>query len=158
ANGKAFPWLTLAVPYEPNIQRHQPRRHVTQDLLHLVDMIELAGRSDIIPQMKSTPEVQPEIETLLRPMLADDHPLLVAIHPGSGRAIKCWPGEYFARLADRLIEQLDARVVSFGAPGEGGLVESICERMNRRECALSWAGGFTVIEFRAARRKFEFFC
>jgi ADP-heptose:LPS heptosyltransferase len=157
ANGKAFEWLTLAVPYEPNIQRHQPRRHVTQDLLHLVDMIELAGRSDIVPQMKTTPEAQAEIESLLKPMLAGEDRLLVAIHPGSGRAIKCWPGEYFASLADRLIEQLNAMVLFLGAPGEVGLVQAICEQMNPRERASSLAGRLTITQLVAALQKFDLF-
>src|SRR5207249_2937617 len=89
--------------------------------------------------------------------LPDDRRLLVAIHPGSGRSIKCWPGEHFAGLADRLIERLKARIVWFGSKNEMALVDSILERMQRRSEAVSLAGRLSIAQLAAAFGHFDLF-
>lgn len=60
---------------------------------------------------------------------ADD--LVVSICPVSRRPPRLWPPERFARLADRLIDRLDARIVLVHGPGEEEAVDAVGARMRR---------------------------
>jgi ADP-heptose:LPS heptosyltransferase len=157
AQGREAAWLTVALPCEPNVQWLRPRRHVAQELIHLVEMIGVAGRADIRPCVATAPGEDFAVKELLVAALPDDGRLLVAIHPGSGRSIKCWPAEHFARLADRLIERLKARIVWFGSKNETALVDSILERMRFRSEAVSLAGQLSIAQLAAAFRHFDLF-
>jgi ADP-heptose:LPS heptosyltransferase len=152
-----FPWLTVAVPCESNIQCQRSRRHVTQELLQLVEMIGVSSREDLCPRATASVEDRSAAERQLQSVLPAQAGLLVAIHPGSGRPIKCWPAEYFARLADQLCEQRGALVVFFGGPGEVGLVQSILEQMRCHERAVSLAGQLSVGQLLAALAKFDLY-
>ena len=67
---------------------------------------------------------------------------LVAIHPGTGAAVKQWPAEMWAVVADRLAERPDVRIVLTGSPGERDLVGSIAARLAHP--ALNGAGATTL--------------
>ena len=157
SRGKNAEWLTVAVPYEANMQRLRPRRHVVQELVHLVEMIAIAGRSDLSPQIDVTDAEQAAMAELIGSLLPRNDCLLVAIHPGSGRPIKCWPAEYFAGLADLLVERLDAKIVLFGAISEIALVQTIQDQMRCRCESISLAGRLTIRQFLAALKPFDLF-
>jgi predicted lipopolysaccharide heptosyltransferase III len=76
--------------------------------------------------------------------------LIIGIHPGARKPLKCWESEKFALLADRIIEEYSAKVVFFGAPHERNLIESIKNRMKRP--ALNIAGKTTLRQLAAAIR------
>jgi heptosyltransferase-2 len=68
-------------------------------------------------------------------------PPLVLLNPGAQYgAAKCWLPEYFAELADRLMDELDATVLISGAPREKQIVESIKRHMRRAPVDLPRAG------------------
>jgi len=78
-------------------------------------------------------------------LAAEDHDpgqRLVAIHPGAGAAVKQWPAEMWAAVADRLAERPDVRIVLTGGPGERKLVGSIATRLAHP--ALNAAGATTL--------------
>lgn len=53
---------------------------------------------------------------------------LVGLNPGASfGASKCWPAEYFARLAHRCRHELNAKVIVFSGPGEDEIVQAIVE-------------------------------
>ena len=72
--------------------------------------------------------LHPEIE---RPG-ASGKPPLILLNPGAhfGEA-KCWPTEYFAALADRLIGELGATILLSGAPRERKILDTIMRSMKR---------------------------
>ena len=52
--------------------------------------------------------------------------LVIGLNPGAKfGSSKCWPPEYFARLADMLEERLKAKLLLFVGPGEGTIAEKI---------------------------------
>lgn len=67
---------------------------------------------------------------------------VVALNPGSARAIKQWPPQQFARLA-RLLEQSGARTVLLGAPGEVELARQIA---SAAQSETGFATGANFIE------------
>jgi heptosyltransferase-2 len=68
-------------------------------------------------------------ENLERPASTGKPPLIL-LNPGAQfGAAKCWLPEYFASLADRLIDELGATILISGAPRERRIVESIFRSM-----------------------------
>jgi heptosyltransferase-2/heptosyltransferase-3 len=53
----------------------------------------------------------------------------IAIHPGAGTAIKRWPVEHWAAVADALAERWQATVIFTGSEAEGAEIEQIRQRM-----------------------------
>jgi heptosyltransferase II len=77
---------------------------------------------------------------LHRPGAAGEPPL-VLLNPGAQYgAAKCWRPEYFAELADRLSDELNATVLLSGAPRERQIIESIKRCMKHAPLDLSNKG------------------
>jgi heptosyltransferase II len=78
--------------------------------------------------------------TIDRPA-ASGNPPVILLNPGAqyGSA-KCWLPEYFAELADRLMDELGATVLLSSAPREKQIVESIKRQMRRAPVDLAKAG------------------
>jgi heptosyltransferase-2 len=51
---------------------------------------------------------------------------LICLNPGASNRIKCWSTASFAALADRLINELDAKILIIGGNEERDLADSIC--------------------------------
>ena len=72
---------------------------------------------------------------------ASGEPPLVLLNPGAQYgAAKCWRPEYFAELADRFIDELNATVLLSGAPRERTILESIKRCMRHAPLDLSNKG------------------
>jgi lipopolysaccharide heptosyltransferase II len=54
------------------------------------------------------------------------------IHAGSGTVVKRWHNELWAKVADTLIDQLDAAVIFTGSDGERALIDNIQNRMSHK--------------------------
>lgn len=66
------------------------------------------------------------------------HRPLVALCPGSTNSrAKRWPIDYYAELADQLIEKLEANVALIGAPGELEVSREVSERMSHEPIILT---------------------
>lgn len=60
-----------------------------------------------------------------RPAAAGKAPLIL-LNPGAQFGLaKCWPPEYFASLADRLIDELGATILLSGAPRERWIIDAV---------------------------------
>jgi len=78
--------------------------------------------------------------TIERPA-AKGEPPLVLINPGAQYgAAKCWRAEYFAELADRMIDDLGATVLLSGTPRERIILETIKRCMRHVPIDLSTLG------------------
>jgi len=72
---------------------------------------------------------------------------MVIIHPGAGAAVKEWPAQRFAAVADALIAEMDATVVLTGASGDLGVAWKVAAYMH--EDALVLAGQTSIGELGA---------
>ncbi len=69
---------------------------------------------------------------------------LVLLNPGASYgASKCWPAEYFAQLADTLVERDQATILLSAAPRERGIAQEIARQMKNPSVDLS-AHGLTL--------------
>jgi heptosyltransferase-1 len=68
--------------------------------------------------------------------------ILIAINPVAKWESKLWPKERFARLADMIIDEYDARIVFTGGPEDRPTIQDVMSAMKRR--ALNLAGQTTL--------------
>src|SRR5690348_12994987 len=81
------------------------------------------------------------LEADLNRPAAKGEPPLVLLNPGAQYgAAKCWRPEYFAELADKLIDDLNATVLLSGAPRERQIIEAIRRCMRHAAIDLSNKG------------------
>ncbi|HSU68791.1 MAG TPA: lipopolysaccharide heptosyltransferase II [Tepidisphaeraceae bacterium] len=81
--------------------------------------------------------LSPEIH---RPAAAGEPPLIV-LNPGAQYgAAKCWKAEYFAELADKFIDEMNATILLSGAPRERQILDSIKQSMRHAPIDLSNKG------------------
>lgn len=65
-----------------------------------------------------------------------DQPVF-CIHPGAGTWVKHWPEENWAKVADILTEQFDARVVFTGGEHELAMIQHIVALMKQPACVIA---------------------
>jgi ADP-heptose:LPS heptosyltransferase/GT2 family glycosyltransferase/predicted SAM-dependent methyltransferase len=155
ANYEEFPWLTIALPYERDQRMYHPRRHISQELVGLVEFT--AAGSDMYLSTAFSAELQQSVESLIKSLAIPDNGLIIGIHPGVGQPIRRWPIEYFARFADLLCERLDASVLVFGTKSEKKLAEGIIGKMHNKGRAFSLAGKISLDAFLYMLKKCDLF-
>jgi len=96
---------------------------------------------DLSMQLFVTPSEKREADEILtRAGVTEQRPLIM-LNPGAQYgSSKCWPPEYFAVLADRLIDELGAQVMISSAPKERKIVDEITRRMTHAPIDLAKAG------------------
>lgn len=77
-------------------------------------------------------EKKKEGEKLLKDYGIREEDILIGLNPGSNFETRCWPPERFARLGDLLSEEYGAKIIIFGGPTEGDLVNKIAGMMEYR--------------------------
>lgn len=140
------PFLTRAIPYVPG--RHEVVQNLAlalaaadgEQLSVIGDRLALTAHRSPITDHRLPPTNPGEIDSDWRlrfaitpaDIAAADALLpvqpsrpLVAIHPGSGAAVKRWRSTAWAELARRLVEEHDAQVVFTGSAGEAELIEPV---------------------------------
>jgi ADP-heptose:LPS heptosyltransferase len=58
----------------------------------------------------------------------------------AGNDMKQWPIAYFAAVADRLVEEANARIVIIGAPGEEAIAAGLLDLVRHRNAVISLSG------------------
>lgn len=157
ANRNDCDWLTLAIPWDDVVPVQPPRRHVSVDALRLVELIAQSSRSDVLADYRISVPDDPKSKGLLDALLPCDSGLVVGLHPGAGRRIKCWPAERFAQLADRMIERLNATVILFGTRDDDVEVERFLQHARHRQRIVSLAYRLSLPQFLASLGRLDFF-
>jgi ADP-heptose:LPS heptosyltransferase len=117
------PFLSRAIPYVAG------RHEVEQNLFLVREYIGEEGTNGEEASLEFTPTPADEAfaENRLAPIVNQGP--LIAIHPGSGAAVKLWTSEGFAQVADTFIQRHGARVVLTGSPAEENLMREIKAQM-----------------------------
>jgi len=76
--------------------------------------------------------------------------VVVAIHPGAGKAKNRWPASRFAAVANRLHSELEAQVVVIGGPSDSEILEAMLKEM---EFACSVLAGESIGRVAAVIKK-----
>ncbi len=114
------PFLTLAcaLPFR--------RDHAVRQSLRLVESwTGVVADSDAALTFPHTPADSAEVEALLAQNNLTVGQPFVAIHPGAGTAIKRWPPQAWAKVAEALAERWRAAIVFTGSESERFEIEAI---------------------------------
>lgn len=130
------PLLTKAirVPVEGEIPKHESH--------YYLELLRRAGWMETLPQiapirLQIPKDARASAEAVLRAAGVGQKNWRCAIAPGASYgAAKCWPPDYFAQLADRLISECGADVLFFGTAGEKEIAAHILSRMKSRATSL----------------------
>ncbi len=92
---------------------------------------------DVPPQPKPTLYIGAELrrrgDSLLAQYGIEAGDFVVGLTPGASfGSSKCWPAEYFARLAELCQEHFGAKVILFCGPGEEAIAQAILEQSQAR--------------------------
>ncbi|HEU5393805.1 MAG TPA: glycosyltransferase family 9 protein, partial [Candidatus Methylomirabilis sp.] len=130
------------------------RRHAVEADLEALRALGLPVRP-VAPSLSVPPEAEAAAEDLLvRRRVSRDRDL-VLLHPGARWWFKAWPVERFAALADRIEEELEARVLIAGGAEDATTAEAI--RWGMQRPAISVAGETSVLELAAVLKRCRLF-
>jgi lipopolysaccharide heptosyltransferase I len=119
-----------------------PGTHVVDIYLNL---IHLAGGNQQVTQIH--PLNVPEATSAPVDLFLQENPEISAkpiafINPGAGFPTKLWEADRFAKLADRIVEELGFSILLVWGPGEKGMAEQIGGMMKQK----SWIAPKTSIQ------------
>jgi predicted lipopolysaccharide heptosyltransferase III len=126
--------LTRVVPYKE--LKHKVDYHL--------DLIKSLGAevNELEWEIPLSQEEQTVVRTLLSETGIANTDLIIGIHPGGRKELKCWASDNFAKLADSLISLYKVKVVFTGSRPEVALIEDIMERMEHE--AINLAGSINI--------------
>ncbi len=107
--------------------RLEPVKQLAEHILDLVKSLD-GGVGEYRPEIFLTDEEEERAERLLQEMGLDLRPRIV-VHPGGYYQSQRWPADRFARLVERIRQDLRAGVLMIGGVGEEviiGRIKGIC--------------------------------
>ena len=134
-----------------------PARDSLHRIDYYLDVIEKAGLrvEDRYLDFFFTPEDEEQVDNFLEKNSIKTGEVIVAINPGGNWMPKRWPLDYWARLADKLISDIGAKVIITGSISDLLLAGQIKDAM--KEPPLIACGVFNLKQLGALARKVEFF-
>jgi lipopolysaccharide heptosyltransferase II len=134
-----------------------PRKDSMHRIDYYLNVAEKAGLriEDRYTEFFFSPEDARVIESFLEKHEIRKGDFLVAINPGGNWNPKRWPREYWARLADLLIQKLSATVIITGGPQDVKLAAEIKSQM--REKPVIGCGAFNIKQLGALVRRADLF-
>ncbi len=127
--------------------RHKHPERLMHEVERGLDLVSSIGlttlETDLVLRVPA--EARSQVPGALRARgVADDRPLVV-IHPGCTMPARTYPWEMYAKVADGLVEELNASVVITGTSDEEDLVARVLGRMRCE--AVGLAGALPFEEF-----------
>jgi ADP-heptose:LPS heptosyltransferase len=157
ANRGECEWLTVALPCEGVDPLQPPRRHIAHEALRLVGLLEQLTGEPELPRTEPAADDFEAADRLLAEVLPSGSRLLIGVHPGAGRPIKCWPAQSFGQLAGFFTQRLGAAVVVFGGPEDVLLAKRVLRHAPPGAPVFSVAGRLSLTQFMAAIRRCDLF-
>lgn len=132
-----------------------------RDSLHRIDyyldVIEKSGLrvEDRYLDFFFTPLDLKHVDDFLRKNSVGLKDFIVAINPGGNWLPKRWPFDYWAQLADRLIDEMGVKVIITGSASDQKLADQIKERMKNNP--LVACGALNIKQLGALARRADLF-
>jgi ADP-heptose:LPS heptosyltransferase/GT2 family glycosyltransferase len=133
-----FDWLDVPVEWDSDRPALRKRRHVSDDLLVLVESVAIAcapGAGDAAQQA-----LRQELGDPVLPPRRPGGAARICVHPAAGSVMKQWPVAYFASLMDLLGEDDAAEFVLVGGPEERSLADRVSRATRHPERVTSLVG------------------
>jgi heptosyltransferase-2 len=96
--------------------------------LEICRYLKLDGPAPVVPSLFVSEKNRYEADELLKRYGVEKDAMVIGINPGASYgSSKCWPADYFAKLAELLTERWKCKVLLFAGPGEEEIARSIEE-------------------------------
>jgi len=132
-----------------------------KDSLHRIDfylnVIEKAGLrvEDRYLDFIFTPEDEKHVDDFLSKNSVSKDDFVVALNPGGNWLPKRWPKDYWSELADKLISEMNAKIIITGSSSDMPLANQIKGKM--RESPLVACGVFNIKQLGALAKRVNLF-
>lgn len=118
--------------HRSKVEKHEADYNI--DLLKVLGITELFRKNPKI-------NLKEEEKARAKKFLLDNYGIeesnfVIGIHPGSRDSAKNWPKEKFAQLSDRIIKEINAKVLFTGGATEKKLLENIADMMIKKPIIL----------------------
>jgi ADP-heptose:LPS heptosyltransferase len=124
------PFLTTAI-------KHQHEHAVTQNLRLIERWTGILTPEKVIYQFPVDSFDEVYVDGYLEEWGIRREQPIICIHPGTGTWVKHWQEDKWARVADTLAGQLDAKIVFTGSDHELPLVRRIVQQMEQTACIMA---------------------
>jgi ADP-heptose:LPS heptosyltransferase len=135
--------FTSCVIYDNNV-------HISKSFYGLAELAGAVHKNYIraIPLVCQQHEVRVMEETLRNWGIFKED-ILVILHVGTSEnfSLRRWPPEYFANLADKLLENFSAKIILTGLSHEVVLGNKVIEHMKNKEMVINTCGKFDFNQF-----------
>ena len=144
--------LTDVQPYDTSI-------HVAANALRLVERA-LPARDTVPPRgagstaLRISEQAHARAARLLAGKVGPGP--LVGLNPGTGRAITQWPGQRFARAAEKLAAQVDATIVLLGSTAECAQAEAVRRALPTHVRMIDLVGQTSLTDLAAVLTRLSF--
>jgi len=132
-----------------------------KDSLHRIDYyLDVIEKADLRVEDRYldfvfSPEDQKAVDDFLSKNSVSNLDFVVALNPGGNWQLKRWPKDYWAQLADKLIDELKAKVIITGSVSDLPLVNQIKEGM--KNLPLIASGVFNIKQLGALAKRADLF-
>ncbi|MGI5819958.1 MAG: glycosyltransferase family 9 protein [Armatimonadota bacterium] len=140
--------------YNHIIPERWDQTYISQRYLELCEPLG-ASRDDYVPEISLADDDFGPVDELYAAENLDGSRPVVAIAPFTAEERKNWPADYWVRLGDLLVEQLDAQIIIPGSAAERERAEALAARMKRP--AIAFAGKTTMREAAAFLQRIDLF-
>lgn len=130
-----------------------PKRDSLHRIDYYLDLIENAGLrvEDRYLDFFFTPLDEKHVDDFLSKNSVDKGDFIAAINPGGNWLLKRWPVDYWAQLADKLINQMGLKVIITGSAADLKLAGQIKEKM--KEAPLIACGILNIKQLGALAKR-----
>ena len=148
--GTGYRFYQMLFSQKVYVHRKRNLRHEADYNLDLLKPLGIRPEK-IIPRVYLTPEEEHFAQQIRREFeITTDDPVVV-IHPGSGHSSLSLPRRKFAQVADRLVEELDAKILLTGTKKEMDLIDFI--KRNMKHQAVDLTGRTNIRRLAAVLKK-----
>jgi lipopolysaccharide heptosyltransferase II len=129
--------LTIGAPYP----------HEQHEIFRNLGLAALLGCTKLFPRLEFPlyAEDRAEVDTLLHELAVNKDTLLIGIHPGSRSPARRWPAEYFAAVADELVQQFGAQIVVTGSSNGQAIARAVIDHMKMPAINLAGRTSFGAL-------------
>ena len=134
-----------------------PQKDSLHRIDYYLDVIEKAGLriEDRYLDFFFSPEDEKHVDDFLSKNAIGRDDFVVALNPGGNWIPKRWPVDHWGRLADKLIKEMNAKVIITGSISDLRLAGQIKERMG--EAPLIACGVFNIKQLGALAKRVDLF-
>jgi ADP-heptose:LPS heptosyltransferase/GT2 family glycosyltransferase len=141
--GGRFPWLDIVAGLSGDVARTAKQKHVTEDMLSLVDTVAAAFENPAPARRLPPAEARRALADRadMAEILAGwQGERIVGIHPAAGAENRQWPAQHFAALIDLLAAEEGMRSLIVGSPEDGAIAQAVLAQAARPDAVRSLVG------------------